>query len=87
MELPLWCLQFACSSVARNIWSASRIIGTTKRAAAYPVQTITAWYGLMNLGNLEEGQGVLIHSVAGGVGLQALKIAKAFNVYHRYSWK
>ena len=50
-------------------------------AAAYPVQTITAWYGLMNLGNLEEGQGVLIHSVAGGVGLQALKIAKAFNCF------
>lgn len=45
--------------------------------AAFLVQTVTAYYGLFNLGGLEPGQTVLLHSVAGGVGLQALKIAKA----------
>lgn len=45
--------------------------------AAYLVQSLTAYYGLFNLGALEQGQNVLIHSIAGGVGLQALKIAKA----------
>lgn len=45
--------------------------------AAYLVQTLTAYYGLVKLGAMENGQAVLIHSVAGGVGLQALKIAKA----------
>ena len=49
--------------------------------AAYLVQTLTAYYGLCFLGNVQKGQAVLIHSVAGGVGLQALKIAKALNCY------
>lgn len=49
--------------------------------AAYLVQTITAYYGLFNLGALEKGQNVLIHSIAGGVGLQALKIAKAMGCF------
>ncbi len=49
--------------------------------AAYLVQTLTAWYGMSVLGNLEKGQTVLIHSVAGGVGLQALKIAKALDCF------
>ncbi len=46
-------------------------------AAAYLVQTITAYYGLFHLGALQPEQNILLHSVAGGVGLQALKIAKA----------
>lgn len=50
-------------------------------AAAYLVQTITAYYGMFNLGALERGQNVLLHSVAGGVGLQALKIAKAMDCF------
>ena len=49
--------------------------------AAYLVQTLTAYYGLSNLGAIERGQTVLIHSVAGGVGLQALKIAKALDCF------
>ncbi|MCS6928207.1 MAG: zinc-binding dehydrogenase [Saprospiraceae bacterium] len=50
-------------------------------AAAYLVQTITAYYGLFTLGALQPGQNILLHSVAGGVGLQALKIAKAHNCF------
>jgi alcohol dehydrogenase len=49
--------------------------------AAYLVQTLTAYYGLMELGNLKSGQTVLIHSAVGGVGLQALKIAKQSGSY------
>ena len=49
--------------------------------AAFLVQSLTAYYALFNLGALEPGQTVLIHSVAGGVGLQALKICKAKNCF------
>lgn len=41
-------------------------------AAAYPVQALTAWYGLVSLGAVRAGQRVLVQSAAGGVGLQAL---------------
>lgn len=44
--------------------------------AAYPVQTLTAWYALKTLGNLQPAQRVLIHSAAGGVGLQAMRLAR-----------
>lgn len=49
--------------------------------ASYLVQTLTAYYGMSMLGNLQKGQTVLIHSVAGGVGLQALKIAKSLECF------
>lgn len=49
--------------------------------AAYLVQTLTAYYGMSTLGALQKGQSLLIHSVAGGVGLQALKIAKAMDCF------
>lgn len=49
--------------------------------ASYLVQTLTAYYGMLNLGALQRGQTVLIHSAAGGVGLQALKIARAFDCF------
>ena len=48
-------------------WSAAE-------AAAWPVQSLTAWYALMPLGALAAGQSVLLQSAAGGVGLQALEI-------------
>ena len=52
-----------------------------KTGAAYLVQTLTAYYGMKFLGNLQRGQNVLIHSAVGGVGLQALKIAKAYDCF------
>ena len=48
-----------------------------EQGAAYLVQTLTAWYALTSLGNLQAGQRVLIHSAAGGVGLQAMRLATA----------
>jgi len=41
-------------------------------AAAYPVQALTAWYGLVALGGARRDAIVLVQSAAGGVGLQAL---------------
>jgi len=42
-------------------------------AAAYPLQALTAWYGLTTLGNARPGAVVLVQSAAGGVGLNALQ--------------
>lgn len=47
---------------------------TLEQAAAWPVQALTAWYGLVTLGNVQRGSVVLVQSAAGGVGLQALAI-------------
>jgi alcohol dehydrogenase len=47
------------------------------QGAAYLTQTLTAWYALNDLGNLQAGQEVLIQSAAGGVGLQAMKLVRA----------
>ncbi|WP_193163225.1 zinc-binding dehydrogenase [Microbulbifer hainanensis] len=49
------------------------------QGAAWPAQTLTAWYALTRLGALQAGQEVLIHSAAGGVGLQAMKLARALD--------
>lgn len=49
--------------------------------AAFPVQTLTAYYALVPLGNIKHAQTVLIHSAAGGVGLQAHRIAKKYNAF------
>lgn len=43
-----------------------------EEAAAYPVQALTAWYGLVPLGGAKAEAVVLVQSAAGGVGLNAL---------------
>ncbi|MEN0004617.1 MAG: zinc-binding dehydrogenase [Bacteroidota bacterium] len=52
-----------------------------EEGAAYLVQVLTAYYALKPLGNLQEGQTVLIHSGGGGVGIQANRIAKKYNAF------
>jgi NADPH2:quinone reductase len=49
-----------------------------REAAALPLITITAWEGLVDRAKVHEGQKVLIHAGAGGVGHLAIQIAKAF---------
>ncbi|KAL8881851.1 MAG: hypothetical protein Q9198_001030, partial [Flavoplaca austrocitrina] len=44
--------------------------------AGSPLCFTTAIYGLVDMGRLEEGQSVLIHSAAGGVGIAAIQVAK-----------
>ncbi|MFF7726842.1 NADP-dependent oxidoreductase [Streptomyces sp. NPDC008001] len=46
-------------------------------AAALPLAALTAWQGLVDAARLTEGQRVLIHRAAGGVGHLAVQIAKA----------
>ena len=45
-------------------------------AAALPHVTLTAWQGLIEFADLSEGQTVLIHAAAGGVGHIAVQLAK-----------
>lgn len=52
-----------------------------EEGAAYLVQVLTAYYGLTNLGGLEKGQTVLIHSAAGGVGILANRLAKKMGAF------
>jgi synaptic vesicle membrane protein VAT-1 len=47
------------------------------QGAAFPVQALTAWWALVRLGELAAGDVVLVHSAAGGVGLQALALVEA----------
>ncbi|WP_293574229.1 zinc-binding dehydrogenase [Phaeobacter sp.] len=45
-------------------------------AAAVPVNAVTAWHMLVNLGHARPGDSTLIHAAAGGVGTMAVQIAK-----------
>ena len=64
---PVYCQQIP------NGWSFNE-------AAGYMVQTLTAWYALSELGNIQKNQHVIINSAAGGVGLQALKLCKTLGI-------
>ena len=45
------------------------------------MQVLTAFYGLRNLGNIQAGHTVLVHSAAGGVGVWANRIAKRYDAF------
>lgn len=45
-------------------------------AAGLPLAGLTAWQSLVDFANVREGQRVLIHAAAGGVGHLAVQIAK-----------
>lgn len=50
-------------------------------AAALPLAGLTAWQGLVDIAGLADGQRVLIHAAAGGVGHLAVQIAKSRGAY------
>ncbi len=56
----------------------SRLADTVEfeTAAAIPVNGMTAYHMLVNLGGAAAGKSVLVHAAAGGVGTMALHIAK-----------
>lgn len=54
---------------------------TFDEGASFIVNSLTAYYALTKLGNLQFGQTVLIESAVGGVGIYANRIAKRFNAY------
>ena len=46
------------------------------QAASIPVVFCTAYYALLDIGRLSEGESVLIHAAAGGVGQAAIMLAQ-----------
>lgn len=50
---------------------------TDDEAAAFPLVYQTSYFGLALRGNLRQGETVLVHSAAGGVGLAAVQLARA----------
>ncbi len=49
-----------------------------RETAALPLAVITAWEALMDQAKVHEGQSVLVHAGAGGVGYIAVQIAHAY---------
>lgn len=49
-----------------------------EQAVALPLQGLSAYHILTTMGRLEEGETVLIHAAAGGVGAIAVQLAKLF---------
>jgi NADPH:quinone reductase-like Zn-dependent oxidoreductase len=47
-----------------------------EQGAAIPVNYATAWAALVGYGSLQDGERVLIHAAAGGVGIAATQLAK-----------
>jgi len=65
----------------------SRVLGLTRfggqpegmtfeEGAALPVNYVTAYHMLFEVGHLREGQSLLVHMAAGGVGIAALQLAR-----------
>ncbi|MET3988096.1 SDR family NAD(P)-dependent oxidoreductase, partial [Streptomyces sp. PvR034] len=50
------------------------------RAASVPVTFLTAYYGLVDLAGLREGESLLVHAAAGGVGMAAVQLARHLGV-------
>jgi len=46
-------------------------------AATLPIAALTAWYSMMDVGNLKPGQNVLVQGT-GGVSIFAIQLAKAY---------
>ncbi|WP_088009089.1 NADP-dependent oxidoreductase [Indiicoccus explosivorum] len=54
---------------------------TFEEAAAIPLTGLTAWQCLVEFAAIQEGDKVLIHAGAGGVGNFAIQLAKSFGAY------
>ncbi|MDT0612243.1 type I polyketide synthase [Streptomyces sp. DSM 40712] len=46
------------------------------QAASVPAAFLTAYYGLVDLAGLRQGESVLVHAAAGGVGMAAVQLAR-----------
>ncbi|KAI8803284.1 polyketide synthase [Cladochytrium replicatum] len=62
--------EFACALLPQSMSYAD--------GSAFTVVYGTAWHSLVDIGRIQAGDVVLIHSAAGGVGLAAIQIAQRF---------
>lgn len=65
---------------ARVLAAKPRTLGHVE-SAAVPLAALSAWQGLFDHGQLEEGERVLIHGAAGGVGHFATQLARWRGAY------
>jgi NADPH:quinone reductase-like Zn-dependent oxidoreductase len=68
------------TSPARQLARTPDALGD-EQAAGLPLAGLTAWQSLVDLGEVVEGDRILIHAAAGGVGHLAVQIAKARGAY------
>ena len=50
------------------------------QAASVPIAFLTVYYGLVDLGRMREGERLLVHAAAGGVGIAAVQLARHFGL-------
>src|SRR3990172_4514412 len=50
-------------------------------ASTIPICSVTAWYGLLERGNLKPGETVLVHAAGSGTGSAAVQVAKLSGAY------
>lgn len=65
-----------CLASATSIWPLAEDM-PHEAAAAFTIAYHTGWISLVRRGGLREGETVLVHGAAGGVGLAAIQLAKA----------
>lgn len=54
---------------------------TFEEAASIPLTGLTTWQALIEIGNLQAGQKVLIHAGAGGIGSFAIQLARVLGAH------
>ncbi|MEG3898424.1 MULTISPECIES: zinc-binding dehydrogenase [unclassified Microcoleus] len=75
-------IAFGTSCFSRFITTSAQLVApktahlSLEEAATIPVAFVTAYYALIKLGKLRQGERILIHSAAGGVGMAAVQIAQ-----------
>ena len=69
-----------CLSVADSV-APKPVTLTHVQAAVMPISALTAWQALIDRAHLSEGQRVLIHGAAGGVGSVAVQVAHYKKAY------
>jgi NADPH:quinone reductase-like Zn-dependent oxidoreductase/SAM-dependent methyltransferase len=77
-RVAAWCLGSFATTVrnpARCVQQIPEDMGFAA-AAALPLVAVTAYYSLVHVARLAEGETVLIHAAAGGVGQAAVQIAQ-----------
>jgi NADPH:quinone reductase-like Zn-dependent oxidoreductase len=68
--------EYACAKAERFAPKPTNL--SFEQAAAVPVSGMTALHGVRDAGKLQPGQNVLVIGAAGGVGIYAVQLAKAF---------